>query len=121
MTRQRRAVLEALTTAGRPLSPAEILDLARTSVPQLNLATVYRNVKAMVERNQLAQVEVLGQPPRYEMADLPHHHHFLCEECDRLFDVEGCPGSMQKLAPPGFEVSDHELAMSGTCAECATG
>ena len=43
-TRQRRAVLDALASSGRTLSPPEILELARQDAPGLNLSTVYRQM-----------------------------------------------------------------------------
>src|SRR6516225_4764490 len=48
-TRQNTAIREALAAAGRPLSPAEVLDEARRHVAALGLATVYRNLKALVD------------------------------------------------------------------------
>lgn len=120
MTRQRRAILAAFEREQRPLSPAEIEDAVRAEgATDVNLATVYRNLKVMVEGGQLTPVEVLGQPGRYELAGLGHHHHFLCESCDRVFDLPACPPKFLKdLAPEGFEVSGHELQLMGQCAGC---
>ncbi len=50
-----------------------------------------------------------------------HHHHFLCVQCDRVYPIHACPGSMNDLAPPGFEVQHHDLTLRGRCAGCATG
>ena len=119
-TKQLTAILEVFRQAGRPLSPAEILQLASKFVTSLNLATVYRNVNAMVQNKKIVQVDVLGQAPRYELANLSHHHHFLCEECDRLYDVEGCPDGIKHLVPTGFKITTHELVMKGTCRTCDT-
>ena len=44
-TEQRRAIRRVMEESGRPLSPREILDLARSLVPGLGIATVYRAVK----------------------------------------------------------------------------
>ena len=124
-TKQRRAILAALEQAHRPLGPKEVLELAvrsgeasSESVPELSLATVYRNLNAMLEAHLLIAVQVLGQSPRYELAGLDHHHHFLCDRCDRMFDFQGCPDSIAKLAPSGFEVTSHELMLNGLCDEC---
>jgi Fur family ferric uptake transcriptional regulator len=73
----------------------------------------------MVEAGELAAVTVLGRSTRYELAGLEHHHHFLCEECDRLFDLPGCPETFRKLAPRGFRVTGHELILTGRCKACA--
>lgn len=119
MTDQRRAILRAFVAEGRPLSPAEVLDLAGREVPQLNLTTVYRNLKGMLKRDEIVLVRVSSQAARYELAGLDHHHHFLCEGCDRVFDIPGCPGSIQRLTPDGFETTTHEVTLVGRCRHCA--
>lgn len=117
-TRQRDAIRDALKNARRPLSPQEILEAAESEVPSLGLATVYRNVKALVEEGWLHTVELPGAPDRYEVAGRGHHHHFHCRECDRVYDVEGCPGPMDELPPSGFEVESHEIILYGLCPRC---
>lgn len=118
-TRQRAAIAEALRRASRPVSPRELLDEARTEVPTLGPATVYRTLRAMVDDGAAVAVELPGEPPRYELAHLGHHHHFRCRACDRVFEVEGCPGDLATLAPAGFRVEAHEVVLFGRCAACA--
>jgi len=117
-TRQRHSIRSAIEAAGRPLLPAEILVQAQRDVPALGLATVYRNIKQLLEAGDILLVELPGQPPRYELAGHKHHHHFHCHDCGRVFDVHACPGDMQKLAPPGFTVDGHELTLYGLCSDC---
>jgi Fur family ferric uptake transcriptional regulator len=117
-TRQRTAIRQALLDAGRPLSPAEVLAVARRRCPGLGIATVYRNVRRLRERGWLREVELPGAPSRYEVADKDHHHHFHCLSCDRIYDVEDCPGSLGRLAPRGFLVQDHEIILYGLCPNC---
>lgn len=148
-TRQRRAVLDALAGSGRTLSPPEILSLAQSQAPSLNLSTVYRQVKALEEVGEVVKVQLPGQATRFEVRcrhDAPvhahahaghahaevaadaaavegdhHHHHFHCVVCDQVVPIHGCPGPMQHLAPPGCEVERHDLVLHGRCAVCARG
>jgi Fur family ferric uptake transcriptional regulator len=117
-TRQNTAIREALESAGRPLSPAEVLDAARRHVAALGLATVYRNLKALVDAGSVQVVTLPGEVPRYEVARHGHHHHFRCDACQRVFDVEQCPGDLSGIAPPGFAVSRHEITLYGLCSDC---
>ena len=80
-TRQNTAIREAIASAGRPLSPAEVLDAARLKVAALGLATVYRNLKALVDEGAVQVVVLPGEGPRYEMSGHAHHHHFRCDAC----------------------------------------
>jgi Fur family ferric uptake transcriptional regulator len=117
-TRQRTAIRAVIEAAGRPLSTAEVLDAAQAEVPGLAIATVYRNVKLLADANEIAVVTLPGEAPRYESTQHAHHHHFQCGECNRVFDVPGCPGRLNELAPKGFVVERHELTLYGRCKDC---
>ena len=117
-TRQRDAIRGAFEQTRRPLSPRECLELARRTVPDLGIATVYRNIKLLIEDGWLRVVELPGGRDRFEMADTHHHHHFLCRVCDGVFEVEACPGGFAELAPDGFSTEGHDLILFGVCRSC---
>lgn len=118
-TRQRAAILEALQEANRPLTPQEILELAGRKLATLGQATVYRAIKSLLAEQALQAVSIPGEPDRYEVAGKPHHHHFYCRACSRVYEMEGCPGPLSGLAPRGFVVDAHEVLLYGRCAACA--
>ncbi len=118
-TRQRRAIREALMTLSRPLSPMEILLEVQKEIPKLGLATVYRNVKTLLESELIREVRIPGESPRYEMAGTGHHHHFFCFKCSKVFELEGCRPVVNELVPDDFVQDFHELTFFGTCGECA--
>lgn len=118
-TRQRTAIRAAFDGARRPLSPQEVLRLARPAVKRLGIATVYRTLHALVEEGLLIPIALPGQPPRYETAGKDHHHHFHCRTCDGIYEVNACPGNLSRLAPEGFSVDSHDILLHGTCAACA--
>jgi Fur family ferric uptake transcriptional regulator len=117
-TRQRSAIAEAVHDAGRPLLPHEILEHARRNVPTLSLATVYRNLKQLVDEGALQLVHLPGEAARYETAGRTHHHHFQCRQCDRVYDIPGCADDLGAMLPRGFTVEDHEITLYGRCADC---
>ncbi|MEX2527329.1 MAG: transcriptional repressor [Gemmatimonadota bacterium] len=118
-TKQRKAIRNALEGAGHPLSPKELLSLARAEVSGLGIATVYRNISALQEEGWIVPVELPGEPPRYEVAGKAHHHHFHCRECDKVYEIEGCPGNLQDVTPMGFQLETHEVVLYGLCEICA--
>ena len=117
-TRQRAAIEAAIRAAGRPLSPQEILQAAQADAPGLGIATVYRQIKALQDDQQIQAVLLPGENPRYELAGQQHHHHFHCSRCQRVFDIHACPGNVAAIAPSGFEVQRHELTLYGVCGDC---
>ena len=118
-TRQRRAIRRVLLDSGRPLTPEQILDAGQALVPSLGLATVYRTVNSLAAEGWLVEVELPGGGLRYELAERPHHHHFLCRSCDQAFDVHQCPEKVEDIAPDGFQVDGHEIILFGRCVACA--
>lgn len=118
-TRQRDAIREAFRHSGRPLSTDEVHLAARKTVPGLGVATVYRTIRSLQAEGWLATVELPGAPARYELTGKAHHHHFHCDRCDRVFDLVGCPATLQDLLPRSFRLDRHELVLYGRCADCA--
>jgi len=117
-TAQRKAIHTALERAGRPLSPPEIFQDARSLAPGLGMATVYRTLKRMLDDKAIQQVEMPGEAPRYERAGMGHHHHFRCCGCGRVFDWFGCKCPCEQNGPQGFNVERHEVFLFGKCTEC---
>jgi Fur family ferric uptake transcriptional regulator len=117
-TAQRRAIRDVFEGSERPMGPREVLDAAQSTVPSLGIATVYRTVKALVEEGWLVAVELPGEPPRYELSGKKHHHHFVCDSCDRVFEVDGCPGNLRAVVPTGFQLERHEVVLYGVCSAC---
>ncbi len=112
----RDAVLSLIRSSDRPLTVDEIRDTLRET--GIGTATVYRIVNRAIDSDEIAKVELPGAPSRFEAADLPHHHHFECATCKRVFDVPGCARGVNSLAPTGFEVVSHEIILRGHCRDC---
>ncbi len=79
-TRQRSSIRTVMEEAGRPLLPAEILGAAQREVPAIGLATVYRNIKQLMEAGEVQAVDLPGEATRYELSGRAHHHHFPLHE-----------------------------------------
>ena len=114
--KQQMTVLRALGEADGPLSARELW--SRLSGTGVGLATVYRALQRGVEEGTLESVEGLGGGVRYEPKDREHHHHFLCSDCDRAFDLVGCVEGLEFLVPDRFQMTRHEVVLFGTCDAC---
>ncbi len=118
-TRQRRAIRAIFERAERPLGVEDVHRAALAAVPGIGVATVYRTIAALVENGLLSTVEIAGEPARYERAGQAHHHHFHCDRCGRVFDLEGCVANIRALLPSRFRLRTHEVTLSGLCSACA--
>ena len=117
-TKQQIAIEEVFKCHTRPLSPHEVLELAKQDVPNLGMATVYRTLNQMVEDGSLHVVELPGQSSRYEPSDKHHHHHFHCTSCNKVIDLDGCLLKEDLNLPEGFVVKNHSITLSGRCPDC---
>ena len=117
-TKQKAAIRDAFVEADRPLSPDEALEAAQRHHPPLGIATVYRNIQSLVEEGWLQPVEVPGDSTRYEISGKKHHHHFHCNSCGKLFELEGCVAQVKPKLPRGFRATGHEFFLYGVCATC---
>ena len=118
-TRQKAAIRDVFAGMDRPLGPQEVLEHAGSQIRGLGIATVYRNIKALVEEGWLTPVDLPGEPSRYEISGKGHHHHFHCQNCKRVFDLPGCPVQVKPQLPAGFVATSHELILYGECDVCA--
>lgn len=117
-TRQREAVRTAFLEHPHPMTPTEVLGMARQYCDGLGIATVYRTLKLLCRDGWLVQLELPGQQVTYYERAQKHHHHFICRSCETLFRVDGCPVNLDELTPEGCLLEDHELLLYGVCRKC---
>ena len=117
-TNQRNAIRKVFENDDRPLGIEEILEAGRQAVESLNQATVYRNLKLLVQNGWLKKINAPELGTLYEIAGKKHHHHFQCRACDRMFEIEGCAFNDRQSTPPGFITESHEVFLFGLCVSC---
>jgi len=111
-TKQRNAIARAIKEANRPVGPKEILGLAGEDVPNLGIATVYRNIKTMVEKGELDPVEIPGQAPRYQPPATRKPHLLVDGATDRVFSIDIPLGTFRPVIP-GFKVDHFQIICFG--------
>jgi Fur family ferric uptake transcriptional regulator len=124
-TAGRRAVVDAIVAAERPLTAAE-LSGANPDLPQ---STTYRNLAGLEQAGVLHRVAGSDQFTRYELSeDLGgHHHHLICVDCGTVEDFtvptrleRSLADVMGKVrAGSGFQAATHRLDLLGTCGDCS--
>ncbi len=117
-TIQRKAILQVIDSSEHPLCVEEILAKGECIVPSLGIATVYREIKRLVSEGKITSVSIAGRPDLYERIGKHHHHHFKCDSCNKVYDVDGCLDGVERLVPKGFAMSSHEITLHGKCAYC---
>ncbi len=92
-------------------------------MPNISLATVYRNLRQLRERGEILELDINGTSSRFD-ARTDDHYHFRCEKCDRVFDIDE-PVDKQLdgrvAGKTGFKISYYQLEFRGLCRECQEG
>lgn len=120
VTRQRRAVLEAIGERRGSFTVVEIYDRARREEPGLGLATVYRTVE-LLRRTGLLRPLPGDDRHAYVRCHPGHHHHLVCLSCGAVEETELCaaPSAAEVRRRHGFRAEAHDVDIYGTCASCA--
>jgi Fur family zinc uptake transcriptional regulator len=123
LTKQRQSLIDILAqNETRYLELTELDQLMRCEYPKMSHNTIYRNVKefaeiGIVEENQNendGKTEVkLDCNERHT-----HHHHFICNNCGKVRELQMCPLSFFSDQIPGSEITGHHFELYGICAEC---
>jgi Fur family transcriptional regulator, ferric uptake regulator len=121
LTRQRMIVAEALAASRRALSAQELHERLHKQHPHLGLATVYRALEAQVQDGMAGRLERPGHVSAYVACDPSHHHHIVCDRCQRVEDVaedviEPVLASVRRRHD--FSVDHAALDFYGVCADC---
>lgn len=120
-THQKAVLNQIIEKFDRPLTAQEILAEAQKELPRLGMATVYRALKQFQADGAVRVVEIPGVTPHYETSARHHHHFFVCQQCEKLFNLIGCVRGVNALAPEQFRVKRHEIVLYGDCSECLKG
>lgn len=111
MTKQRQAILAVLQESPEALSAAEV----HAQLPDIDLATVYRNLEYFTEAKRIKKLQLSSAEARFEYQEEPHHHA-VCSECDRVIHFTAPDQKLKKLlGVPDFEVDEIEVTVRGVC------
>ncbi len=118
VTPQRLAIVEELDGHVH-MSIDELYEAIQQKFPSISLATVYKNINAMMEKDFILEVKVPGQKSKYELAKQPHSH-VVCQKCgkveDIILDLE--PVTQKAANLSHYEIVDKSLILSGVCPIC---
>lgn len=121
LTRQRRAVVDAVAAADACLSPLELFEVARRTCPDLGLTTVYRTLELLDEIGALRRIHGPDGCARLVPATSEHGHSVVCSACGRVTEFTECEmGPVLEAAgrETGYRITGHFLQLSGLCAGC---
>mgnify|MGYP000213703185 FL=1 len=115
---QREVIYETLKgTTAHPDVDA-ILAMIKDKLPGIGVATVYRNLRALVDEGRVVTLETSLDSIHYD-ADVSDHAHFVCRHCGRISDLFIGSPLTKTVEELGYEVEEEKSILYGLCPDCA--
>jgi Fur family peroxide stress response transcriptional regulator len=118
-TPQRYAVMAFLVKQGGHPTAVEIFEAVNRVDPRSSRATIYNNLRDLVQAGLVREVAMEGRAARFDAKGV-RHHHFICDGCGQVEDVDWYDVPAPPAASLGKRVlRECELIFRGLCAKCA--
>lgn len=121
ITETRKAVLSYMIASHEHPSAEKIYQDLLPSYPNMSLATVYNNLKVLIDENFVEEIKISNDNTTY--FDFMGHDHLnvVCEKCGRIADFEDVeiPDLKREAeAQTGYQITKTQVLMYGICPEC---
>lgn len=121
-TKQRAAIADLLADTEDFLSAQQLHDRLRERGESIGLTTVYRNLQALTEAEQIDAIWDGSGEKRYRHCSTGHHHHLVCRACGTTVEITA--DKVERWADSvasenGFSDISHTVEIFGVCAECS--
>jgi Fur family peroxide stress response transcriptional regulator len=118
-TPQRYAVMAFLVKHDGHPTAAEIFEGVNRVNLRSSRATAYNNLRDLVRAGLVREVAVEGRAARFDAKGM-RHHHFICDRCGSVEDMEWYDVPKPASGALGKRVlRECEVILRGFCAKCA--
>lgn len=101
-------------------SAEEVYDHFKSKKDKIGVATVYRNLKSLVELGYLKEINLEKQGVRYDLVEI-EHYHFVCDVCGKIsnFELDELKQINQAVErTTQGHILRKDLLFHGICASC---
>ena len=118
-TIQRQLILDAVAELDIHATAEQVFEHIAKKYPSIGRATVYRNLSQMSESGELLKITGFQGSTHYDH-NCHKHHHFICEDCSKIFDVEQDFADVDATTKyaNGFDITGYHISFTGTCWDC---
>lgn len=121
ITETRKAVITYMVTAHHHPSAEQIYRDLKPQYPHMSLATVYNNLKVLIEHGFVTEIKLSHDNTTYFDFMGHHHLHIACERCGKITDfVDVDIPHIKKEAEEQthYKVTKTQLLIYGICTDC---
>lgn len=122
ITVARKNIVDILSESGEPLCASDILGALAKRGAKADKVTVYRELTFLEKEGVVVPIQLQDRNRRYELAEMEHHHHLICQKCRRVQDVfleTDLEDEEEKISKKmKFKILRHSLEFFGLCRNC---
>lgn len=86
-------------------------------IPTISRTTVYNTLNTMLEKGLVIPVTIPGLETRFD-GTTTWHHHFLCERCQKIIDLDIKCEYFEKGEVDGHKIKQLHGYFKGVCKDC---
>ena len=120
ITETRKAVIDCIIQSHDHPSADMIYQALLPAFPNMSLATVYNNLKVLIDEGFVSELKVRNDTTTYY--DFMGHQHLnvICEKCGRIADMDlDLPDVQQEAADQtGYQITKSQMVVYGICPDC---
>lgn len=120
ITETRKAVIDFIIQSHDHPSADMIYQALLPAFPNMSLATVYNNLKVLIDERFVSELKVRNDTTTYY--DFMGHQHLnvICEKCGRIADMDlDLPDVQQEAADQtGYQITKSQMVVYGICPDC---
>jgi Fur family peroxide stress response transcriptional regulator len=119
VTPQRLEIVDVLTHFGH-INIDNLYKNLQSKFPTISLATIYKNLNTMQDKDFVCEVKIPHQKSVYEITK-KKHSHVVCSNCNEIVDIEITTTKLTEEAKSlsGYQLDDSSIVFSGLCPECS--
>ena len=119
--RKRDAILQCVRSTTAHPSADWVFEHVKEQVPDISLATVYRNLALFKEQGLIRSLGTVNGVERFD-GNVGPHVHFICTQCGDVQDLPeiSVPEELNSAVAQssGGRVDSCQLSFTGICGEC---
>ena len=119
-SKQREAIVKVLKNTGSHPSAEWIYEQVKKEIPDIGLATVYRNLRLLKQAGEISEMHTSNDTARFDGCT-KEHYHFCCDRCGKVVDLdESIDTTIEaRIAKKtGLKITHHHLELHGLCLQC---
>lgn len=120
VTPQRIAIFKEVAKSCLHPDVETIYEAVKGKMPNVSMDTVYRTLASLEELDMIFRVDSQLPKARFD-ADKTPHHHFICTQCNEVYDIFLEPGEeiiLPKNAQKFGKIKDVNVQVRGICNSC---